>query len=46
VLRAMSAMPPIATELMHRGEMTRCAMRRPEQMQQNPLLDHVLGEYE
>ena len=25
VLRAMSAMPPIATELMHRGEMTRWA---------------------
>ena len=25
VLRAMSAMPPIATELMRRGETTRCA---------------------
>jgi hypothetical protein len=23
-----------------------CANWRPEQMQQNPLLDHVLGEYE
>ena len=37
-------MPPIATELIHRGELTRWAKSGCEQSQQNsPLFDHLVG---
>jgi hypothetical protein len=43
----MSAMPPIATELMPRNETSRCATSGCEQAQQDrPLFDHLVGERE
>jgi hypothetical protein len=41
----MSALPPIATKLVRRNEVTLCAISGCEQMQQNPcLFDHLVGE--
>jgi hypothetical protein len=47
-LRDMSAMPPIAPELIPPGELTLCARTGREQMQQQrcmPLLDRLAGSH-
>src|SRR5215204_4274695 len=43
-VRGMSAMPSIATELMRRGELTRCATADSCTAAKGVLFDHLVGE--